>query len=181
MTEGTCSLPDCHAPIKRRGFCYGHYMKDWRYGTPTPTFAPAYTDLTGQRFGLLLVTARAGKRWLCRCDCGTDTHVTPGSLNSGTTTSCGDRAVHHRRDDITYCTAHDRVRADRGRVQDYACIGCGAPANHWSYDHADPDERLDDTLSARPVAYSVKPEHYDPRCVTCHRRFDVAHALARPA
>ena len=27
--------------------------------------------------------------WLCRCDCGNTTHVTPGKLRTGTTSSCG--------------------------------------------------------------------------------------------
>jgi hypothetical protein len=54
------------------------------------------TDLTGQRFGRLLVLAPAhigtdGKvRWRCRCDCGNETIV--GSayhLTSGNTSSCG--------------------------------------------------------------------------------------------
>jgi hypothetical protein len=52
-------------------------------------------DLTGQRFGRLLVRYRApgdawGKaRWACTCDCGND-HLTDGDcLRSGTAQSCG--------------------------------------------------------------------------------------------
>ena len=178
MPQDTCSLLDCANPIKRHGYCYAHYMKNWRYGTPTPVHAPTYKDLIGQRFGALLVIERSVKRWLCRCDCGVEVAVLSGDLNRGTTNSCGNRTVHNRRDDIAYCTAHDRVRADRGRVQLQQCVGCGVPAHHWSYDHADPDELLDYTMSARPVAYSIDPAHYVPRCVTCHRRYDVAHAHA---
>ena len=52
-------------------------------------------DLTGQRFGQLVVIApeesdRHGKsRWRCRCDCGTDKTVLAGNLRNGTTVSCG--------------------------------------------------------------------------------------------
>lgn len=51
-------------------------------------------DLTGQRFGRLLVVADAGRKdrkvmWLCRCDCGTETTVRSYYLRSGHTTSCG--------------------------------------------------------------------------------------------
>jgi hypothetical protein len=53
-------------------------------------------DLTGQRFGRLLVEKRhpentkAGKaRWRCLCRCGNDTVVVGGSLTSGLTVSCG--------------------------------------------------------------------------------------------
>lgn len=55
-------------------------------------------DLTGQKFGRLLVVKRADDKyyggvrytaWLCRCDCGNMTVVNTSSLTSGNTTSCG--------------------------------------------------------------------------------------------
>jgi hypothetical protein len=56
---------------------------------------PAANRLVGQRFGRLLVTARAENdkhghtRWSCQCDCG-QVHVVAGlSLRKGSTRSCG--------------------------------------------------------------------------------------------
>lgn len=52
-------------------------------------------DLTGQRFGLLLVREFAGfaerrrKVWLCLCDCGQESLVRSSQLRSGRTRSCG--------------------------------------------------------------------------------------------
>jgi hypothetical protein len=56
-------------------------------------------DLTGQRFGRLVVIERAadhlqpnGQRkvkWFCRCDCGRTKTVDRGALRGGVTTSCG--------------------------------------------------------------------------------------------
>lgn len=52
-------------------------------------------DLTGKRFGKLVVVRRGENnnrgeaRWVCRCDCGTETLVTSNNLNSGNTRSCG--------------------------------------------------------------------------------------------
>lgn len=52
-------------------------------------------DLTGQRFGNLVVLKRStnnksGKpRWLCECDCGKQTVVDAASLRRGVTRSCG--------------------------------------------------------------------------------------------
>ena len=52
-------------------------------------------DITGQRFGRLLVLERVGlsksrsARWLCRCDCGTEKEVDGPNLRRGLTTSCG--------------------------------------------------------------------------------------------
>ena len=57
-------------------------------------------DLTGQRFGRLLVIKKAESirrknstevRWLCQCDCGNETIVRSTSLRSGRTVSCGCR------------------------------------------------------------------------------------------
>lgn len=54
-------------------------------------------DLTGQRFGKLLVIERdyetpntgRGARWKCQCDCGNTISVLSGRLRSGQTSSCG--------------------------------------------------------------------------------------------
>jgi hypothetical protein len=60
-------------------------------------------DLTGERFGKLIVVARSGRsskpvRWRCRCDCGEPLVVIGASLKSGRTKSCGcfkaDRITH---------------------------------------------------------------------------------------
>lgn len=52
-------------------------------------------DLTGQRFGRLVVLERAGSdssknaMWRCQCDCGNITVVAGGHLRTGTSRSCG--------------------------------------------------------------------------------------------
>lgn len=56
-------------------------------------------NLTGQRFGMLLVKELTDdyispkgvhyRRWLCKCDCGNKTKVTTADLRSGHTKSCG--------------------------------------------------------------------------------------------
>ena len=52
-------------------------------------------DLTGQRFGRLLVLHRvknvrpARACWHCRCDCGNEINTLSWSLRSGETRSCG--------------------------------------------------------------------------------------------
>lgn len=52
-------------------------------------------DLTGQRFGRLIVLKDPGERkrrekiWLCECDCGNKTKVVTRYLTSGDTRSCG--------------------------------------------------------------------------------------------
>ena len=57
---------------------------------------PKAEDLTGQRFGNLVVTRRAKNRngrtcWYCICDCGNEKVVTAHDLKSGSVKSCGCR------------------------------------------------------------------------------------------
>ena len=64
---------------------------DKRFGNTPATFK----DLTGQRFGRLVVLYRAPKgntkhvRWYCKCDCGTECIVYKDALLSGRQVSCG--------------------------------------------------------------------------------------------
>lgn len=63
----------------------------------------------GERHGRLLVvrysgTSRSGPRWLCRCECGTETIVIGTNLKSGHTKSCG-------------CLHQDRQYSTHGRTR----------------------------------------------------------------
>lgn len=56
---------------------------------------PKLIDLTGQKFGRLLVISIASRNkwgnieWECLCDCGTKKNVAAGNLRRGNTSSCG--------------------------------------------------------------------------------------------
>ena len=60
---------------------------------------PKFEDLTGQRFGRLVVLGRASNKirkngraktmWRCKCDCGNEKVINAESLKSGATKSCG--------------------------------------------------------------------------------------------
>ena len=181
MNQDTCTVTGCEKPVKRYEMCYGHYMKNWRYGTPEPEHPSRREDLRGKRFGTLVVVEPVGHRWRCACDCGAERVAAVGELHrAGDANTCGDRATHHRREDAGYAAAHQRVRRDRGHIGSHSCVDCGAPARHWSYNHEDPEQLLANGLSARPVAYSLCPDFYDPRCVPCHKRFDLGRIDALP-
>jgi hypothetical protein len=79
--------------------------------THMSAFAPLKTrlriDISGQRFERLTVIRPIGTRykkvhWLCLCDCGRDTIVATGSLQSGHIRSCGCLYVDSR--STTNCT-----------------------------------------------------------------------------
>jgi len=54
-----------------------------------------WPSLIGQKFGMLTVigqapsTAKGHRRWICRCDCGTEKVIMGSNLKRGTTVSCG--------------------------------------------------------------------------------------------
>ena len=55
---------------------------------------PSLIDLTGQRFGRLLVVEKSKSKygyvtWLCKCDCGNEKVVSGDMLRKGKTNSCG--------------------------------------------------------------------------------------------
>ncbi len=77
-----------------------------------------------------------------------------------------------RQDVVTYETAHERIRRDRGSASGHACVTCGGIAAEWAYDNCDPNE----LVSARTgCSYSLDYAHYEPKCLSCHKRFDNAH------
>lgn len=67
-------------------------------------------DLTGKRFGKLLVTGMSDRRsgrktfWVCECDCGNTKTIRSDSLTSGRTESCG--CIKEKQDKINLTTNH---------------------------------------------------------------------------
>lgn len=62
------------------------------------TYKNAFIDLTGRRFGRLVVIGQSGHQnkhilWKCRCDCGNVVDVLGLNLRRGNTKSCGCLAV----------------------------------------------------------------------------------------
>lgn len=82
--------------------------------------------------------------------------------------------------DAGYGAAHDRVKRLHGPAREQACTTCGGAAAHWSYDHTDPDERHEIVRGGYLVAYSTNPDHYSPRCVPCHKRYDLDRIDSTP-
>lgn len=80
---------------------------------------------------------------------------------------------------VGYHRAHDRIRSDKGRPDVHPCVECGKPAQQWAYDNSDPDELIGETANGSVCRYSLSPDHYQPFCIPCHRRFDYTHRVIR--
>lgn len=76
---------------------------------------------------------------------------------------------------VSYDGAHKRIHRTRGKASRHPCVDCGAPALHWSYDGKDSEELTTTSRRGQEVRYSAKPEHYEPRCVTCHNHHDIQY------
>jgi hypothetical protein len=82
----------------------------------------------------------------------------------------------NRREMTLYVVAHNTVKRVRGPARLHRCVDCGDRAVDWSYDNRAADERSD-AYSRR--AYSLNPDHYEPRCRSCHTVFDALEARVR--
>jgi len=164
-----CALPtrSAHSP-----YCEMHYYRLRRTGTtanpPRITgrcLADGCTaDAThgGQKFGLK--TAGYCRMHYLRLKKRGDVNFEFRGENVHTWT--GDEATNR--------AVYQRIRWQRGKASEYACVDCGGRARHWSYDHTDPNQRYDPEKGP----YSTDIDRYHPRCVKCHKRFDMARIMA---
>jgi hypothetical protein len=70
-----------------------------------------------------------------------------------------------------YMKAHDLVTKQYGPAREYDCVDCGKPARDWSFNYS-ADVEVETT--ARGAPYSFDPAAYEPRCSSCHMRYDMA-------
>ncbi len=98
-------------------------------------------DLTGKRYGRLLVLDRDGANhmgystWTCRCDCGVEKIYVGANLRSGDTKSCG---CLHRDNVRIRSTKHHHAHAgaisSTYRTWSSMCNRCTKPKNkRWSH------------------------------------------------
>lgn len=96
---------------------------------------PKHKDLTGQRFGRLVVVRRAendahqNTRWLCRCECGMERVVLGKNLRNGSTRSCGCLHDEKARERMTkLCTTHGHSDSPLYRVRNAMIERCYRPS-----------------------------------------------------
>jgi hypothetical protein len=150
-----CSVDGCGRRVQARGWCQMHYFRWRRHGDP---LAPRSNErgvctiegCASPHSGLGWCKAHYD-RWL---RWGDPTYVPPASWPE------------------TYGGMHKRVGSERGSASHLTCE-CGAPAEHWAYDHQDPDER-----QSPRGPFSLKVEHYHAMCVPCHKVADLARCNA---
>lgn len=91
-------------------------------------------DITGQRFGRLVVLNDAGRtdqgkaKWRCRCDCGAEIITRGSSLRNGATRSCGclDRDHHFKHGHATNGRQSDTYKSWADMI-----TRCYRPTRQW--------------------------------------------------
>ena len=160
MTDLTCSIEGCdQEPCNGRGWCQAHYTRWHRHGDPlaggpSPRTGCLVEGCDRKHHGHGYCKNHR-RKWRRNGDPGTDLT----------------RA--YRGDDITYTTAHSRLRQQRGPASERTCIDCGGQAADWSYRGGSPKEIVGVTQHGYVLPWSPDPADYDPRCRNCHRNFDL--------
>lgn len=170
-STGVCAVDGCGpGVIYGRGWCRLHYARWWRTGDPSGLLRPVEKPRCAIEGCDRLSRSRSWcrlhyGRWLTTGD--------PLGVLPAPYTPPGPTHPSWRGNSVGYTTAHRRVGNLKGAASGHSCVDCGARASHWSYDHLDPEEIVP-TSGKRSQTYSAKPEHYQARCVPCHRHFDDA-------
>ncbi len=191
MSKSICTVPDCGKTLVARGVCAMHYRR-MREGRPLD--APIRTPRIGCNVGgcerkhhskgMCAVHYRRsargtgleapirGERGTCSvdgCEKPTDARgFCNGHYQRWKKGKPIDGALYTIPEVIKYSAVHKRIAKQRGRAAELSCADCSCTAEHWSYRHDCPKELIDAELGA----YCLHPEHYDPRCAKCHKRFD---------
>ena len=171
VTDTTCAIADCGYPTRWQDLCNAHSVRLLR---------------TGERGGPVRRRGPKAAK-LCGADRCTSPHYCGGYCTRHYQQIQKRGAIEPPRitgaehaswqgDEITYRTAHNRVEGAYGPARSRVCIDCSSPADHWSYNHTDMDEKVSD--GGQP--YSTDVTNYSPRCVPCHKRFDLARIDAMP-
>lgn len=196
MPDGICSVHQCVATIYCRGFCQPHYQRDRSDravlgpcsldGCDRPSYA---RNLCARHYKRLLTTGSLELRAPRSCDV-LDCERLAISRNVGLCRMHSKRLVKFGRldkpprnsgqvrwgedntawlgEDAGYNAIHIRLRHLRGPASTHSCVDCGSAARQWSYDHASNREQVENGK-----AFTTDLDHYFPRCVSCHKRFDL--------
>lgn len=168
----TCKHPGgCARPTKGHGWCKAHLDRVRNTGKPGPAEIRPRMPL-GRKCVIEdcdHIVKADGARGFCGMHYQRiKKHGDPSVVLSGGASLPRELNPGWTGDAASYNAVHQRLRNYMGRAADHQCHECGGHAAHWSYDNADPNERIDVQMGR----YSPDLDHYQPRCVPCHSALD---------
>ena len=158
-----CKIEGCAKPSRGRGWCGTHWLRWRKHGDP-------------------MIVLRTGIDFQVKPPCAVDGCPRPHHAKGYCSTHL-DRVNKHGDPSVVtpitgrplkgefpkWAAVHKRLSRKRGRAAEHECVDCGGPAKEWSYTYGSPDELID----ANGLRYSLDLDVYKPRCVPCHRRYDL--------
>lgn len=162
-----CKIDGCERESAGRGWCKTHWGRWRKHGDP-----------------LIVKVAGTDYRVKGTCkapDCRRQHHSHDFCTmhlvrwqKNGDPTVVGERGGRPLKGDIpTWGAIHRRLSRTRGPARNHDCVDCGGPAREWSYNGKD-DGELMGKSGRFEVAFSENLDNYEPRCCSCHRKFDNA-------
>lgn len=144
-----------------------------------------FEDLSGRVFGRLTVIRRAANRkFLCRCECGTETEVYAPSLKTGATTSCGCYRREFRKKSHDPAVGNEysvykRTARDNGRefsltIDEFEsiitapCVYCGDKPSRKSRPKRIVSDVLFNGIDRRDNSKGYTLENAQPCCTVCN-------------
>ncbi|SHY11795.1 Uncharacterised protein [Mycobacteroides abscessus subsp. abscessus] len=207
LSAKLCTVGDCTKPLRARGMCCMHWARWRKYGTPEPWAELCAVDgcdnksrsrtseYCEKHYYRLRRTGSLSDPQYISGECLADGCGRPAGHGKESEDARGYCRMHYlrlkKRGDVCWepkgennpiwvgaaagsTTVHQRIRRARGSATNYRCIDCGETAAHWSYDHTDPDQKY----CPDKGPYSLDIDRYHPRCVSCHKRFDMRRIKA---
>lgn len=151
-----CTYKECTKAHYAKGYCESHYSKNHKYGSPEGR-APKYCHCGEKAVARNLCKKHYSSWWYHNNE---PTGVNPDHYNF--------------KEEVNYQTAHYRVRRTFGKATLYPCIDCGKQAAEWSLMHGVGDIFYGESSCGRAdnAKYSPNPYNYQPRCDSCHIKYD---------
>lgn len=162
-----CGVLECEKRHHSRGLCQPHYrvlMRRLRGRGPAPTRKPCTQSGCEQLAKARELCDTHYRRWRAHGDPGVVLRLV------------GPEAPAWRGDVVSYETLHQFIRSSKGSARDLQCTDCPSTAQHWSYVHGCSSESLFRTARGKLWPGCRHLECYQPRCISCHHRYDKEHA-----
>ena len=205
----TCTIPGCDRAYRARGWCATHWARWKAHGTTAdpkrlPTRTKCSVDECDRKPRSRVAeycemhyyrlrrngTLKTVKHRVPEIACVVDGCKRPAERTDGLCRACLYRLQRNGTFDYvgyrtpahlaTYNLVHQPIPTTYRPAAKRKCVDCGRQARQWSYNHRDPNERWGPSDSYPvPMPYSVDLAHYEPRCVPCHKRMDLAWIAGR--
>lgn len=162
-TTRTCDVETCAGPHYSLGYCVLHYSRIKRHGSvELPVRERPVCAIGG------CVTAAKSRGWCNKHYLRWFHRGDPQALCPVRSSLPGPNHSSWRGDNVGFRAVHDRLVAAFGKASRQDCVDCGSAAREWSYRGGAPDEQ-----ASTQGPFTTDLTYYDPRCVRCHRRYDL--------